>query len=322
MFGNILLRLGTYLVETFVGKSTVRDGGIRLEHVNNAIETKIEKVRTSSDLAVTDALEAIRGDDDKSSRGAKVDAVAKLIENSRAQVTPTGSERDRESILGVLARGISEVGFYKVALGCVLLILLISPSIINRSINESGLKSGAKYLVTNFQSFELNGYIKAITKTSTNITQATAKLEELEKNLESSLKEKPDGSKVRSDLGDILSLLSVTGRDLKIRNTATQEQPAGWIYIGEASADQKTWIKVKSVSNSVRIEDLKDKTEIVITEGTYIRTPHACPHSAGDVIGATAKDNRAVVVGDIELCPLTPEKKSYGVWANVRIINQ
>jgi hypothetical protein len=296
VFGNILLRIGTYLVETFIGKGAVKDGGTQLEHVKNVIESKINDVKKTTEIgSIKNMLAEIVEADDKTVRSEKIDAVIKQVDEINVvQPTVIGTE----AINGYsnnLIRFISEIGVIKLALGLLLLILLFTPTCVKRSFKESGIVQGTReaayFAVENFSSVEVPNYLKVGIKTPKDIEIGREKLKKAD---------------------DVLMT------DYSKNNACREENPKCFVYLGEAKAD-KSWANAETIDKTITIRSLTN-SKITFTNGAYLRkaNPKAtCPHGEGEIVGAVLETHSATIIGEPDLCPIDG-KTTYGVWVKVR----
>jgi hypothetical protein len=298
MFGSILLRIGTYLVETFIGKGAVKDGGIRLENVKNAIESKINDVKKTTEIgSIKNMLVEIVEADDKTIRNEKVDAVIKQIDEVNfAQPTEVGTEAVN-GFSNNLIRFISEIGVLKIVLGLFLLILLFMPYCIKRSLKDSGIVQGtretADFAVKNLKSLKLS---KDSIEFNINDPQEVA-----------NVKSKVDAvdKKLKEDIAKNLS--------------CREENPDCFVYLGEAKADKLTWANAETIDKTITIKSLTN-SKITFTNGAYLRkanTKTTCPHGVGEIVSAVIGSETATIIGEPDLC-LIEGKTTYGVWAKVR----
>ncbi len=298
MFGSILLRIGTYLVETFIGTGAVKDGGIRLENVKNAIETKINDVKKTTEIGnIKNILAEIPEADDKTVRREKVDAIIKQIDEiTFAQPNTVGIETVN-SFSNNLLKFSSETGVLKLALGFFLVILLFTPYCVKRSLKESGIVQGtretAAFAVKNLKSFKLSkDSIEFNINNPEEVASAKAKVDAVDKKLKSALAN---------------------------NSSCREENPNCFVYLGEAKSDRSTWANAETIDSKITIGSLTN-SKITFTNGAYLRSANTkitCPHGEGEIIGAVLEGQSATIIGEPDFCPING-RSTYGVWVKVR----
>ncbi len=319
MFGSILLRLGTYLVETFIGTGAVKDGGTRLENVKNAIETKINDFKKTTEIGnIKNTLADILEADDKTVRSEKVDAVIKQIDKINLGVTtPEVAETNNsESISNKLLKTIAETSFYKLVLGGFLAFLLICPTWIKSSIKDSELgrvfRSGLSTVSDHFIGLEI-GNVK--------LSFAKNKLPAIANDLKAIKEgaEKTNNLELENQLQQVIDQIENTDKVLKSQLPPTDgnsgnPQKDGWIYLGKVQKDNKTWEKAETISGTVNLQDLTVNSKVTITDSVNLRTERLnCERSSGDFISTIPVGTTITIVENPSICPDTKT-----VWAKVR----
>jgi hypothetical protein len=319
MFGSILLRIGTYLVETFIGTSAVKDGGTRLENVKNAIETKINDVKKTTEIGnIKNTLADILEADDKTVRSEKVDAVIKQIDEINFVQPPKVIETiNPESISNKLLKILTETSFYKLALGGFLAVLLIYPTLIKDSIKDSELgrvfRSSLSTVSENLSGVEAGGvkltFAKKVIPSMTNDLKAIKA--EIDKTTNDELKKQIQGVIDQLEKTDKVLKNENSPSDAKSENTPVE----GWIYLGTLREKEETWLKVATINESVKIKDLKINASIKITDSVNLRTEvdNNCKRSSGDRITTIPVDETVTLLSDASICPDTNT-----VWVKVR----
>jgi hypothetical protein len=322
MFGSILLRIGTYLVETFIGTGAVKDGGIRLENVKNAIETKINDVKKTTEIGnIKNTLADILEADDKTVRSEKVDAIIKQIDEINFVQPPKIAETSSvESISSKLFKILTETSLYKLALGMFLVVLLISPTWIKNTIEKSELgrvfRSTLTTVSANVRTVKVGNWEIGL-GVADNVSNAKTELSGID------LTKITDGNS-KQKITEAINHLTNADKTLKIEvaqndKNKSENQAEGWVYLGKTKDKQNLLPDGITVSQS-DLQTLKANTQVNFTDGVYLRSEtKECPRSKGDIITSIPAGETFILSDDASksLCEIG-DTKIYAVWAKVR----
>jgi hypothetical protein len=320
MFGSILLRIGTYLVETFIGKGAVKDGGIRLENVKNAIESKINDVKKTTEIgSIKNMLVEIVEADDKTIRSEKVDAVINQIDKVNfAQPTEVGTETVN-GFSNNLIRFISETGVLKIGFGILFITLLVFPGCIKSSIKESELgrvfRSSLSTVSEKLSVLEINGV--KITFAKNEFGALKIELERIKSEVG-----KIGNKDLEDQIQELINRLENSKKELQTNNDPKNinNPKEGWVYLGKTDQSRQTLLPDGITIGQTDIQKLKVNTQISFTDNVYLRTETKdCPRSKGEILNVISIGDTVTLSEDASksLCEIG-DTKTFAVWAKVR----
>jgi hypothetical protein len=319
MFGSILLRIGTYLVETFIGTGAVKDGGTRLENVKNAIETKINDVKKTTEIGnIKNILAELVETDDKTVRNKKADAVIKQIDEINFVQPPKIEVETKNRFSNNLLKVLSETSFLKVGCGILFITVLVYPSCVKRSIKESELgrvfRSSLSTVSEKLSALEINGV---------KITFAKNEFGALKIELERVKSEvgKIGNKDLEDRIQELINRLESSQKEMQTNNGSKDinSPKEGWVYLGKTN-NKQTLLPEGLTIGQTEIEKLKANLQISFTDNVYLRTEtQGCPRSKGEILTVIPVGESVTLLTDAtkSTCPI-PTTDTSAVWVKVR----
>jgi len=322
MFGSILLRFGTYLVEKFIGRGNIKDGGARLENVKNAIESRITDVKKVSEIEnIRATLAEIEVADDQAIRAEKIQAVLKQIDDASntfdsPKLAVTGLTD--AGLASKISRNLLEASLFKWVLGAFFLILLVYPTLIKSTIDKSQLGTvfgGALSTISqNVRSVKVGNWEIGL-GVAENVSTAATGLKNIDLN-------KITDNETKQKVEEVIGHLTNADNTLKneiVQNdkSTTDEQTEGWVYLGKTR--DKATIENGTVDKA-NLKDLKPTAKTTFTDSVYLRKEKKdCPRSTGEIITAIPIGETVTLQGDASssLCPIS-DTGYFSIWVKVK----
>lgn len=206
-------------------------------------------------------------------------------------------------------------GFLRIFLGLFFLILLVSPSCIKRSINESGIAAGTDYLLEQLskkvESVEIKDVIKLVVKANS-VEKAKSELEEAK----NKINDPQAKNEIESKIENLNDLEDGIKKQIAATTPSEIKKSESWVYLGKSEADKQSWNKAETIKENIKIRDLTENSVITFTDAVYLRTGN-CPHGQGDIVGAVLANSKATIIGSLDFCTIEGTDK-FGVWAKVK----